>query len=490
VVVLVSAKGRLQANKSSPKETDNVIEELSHSALVNLLHQMTDISLVVDAKGRIVECRVLNSEFESDFEDDWVGMNWVDTVTEESRPRIENFLQQPPDSNQPGSWVDVVHSQADGGELPISYCTSVSQQGENRVCFGRDMRAMASLRQQLVNAQITLERDYWRLRQVETRYRLVFQMVDEAVLVIDEVSGKILEANNHASHLLGARDKQGSLVGKSFLSMFEGAGAIAVKALLSEIHVVGRSEKKSISALNSDHEFSISAHLLKQDSESRILLRLKSDRDDVGTGSSYREDFSELSAIVQDAPDAILITDSIGKVLKSNQRFVDLAELINQEQAQGYSIDRWFGRSAVDLNVLLGHLRRGEPVRLFATTLRGEYGTPTEVEISASVFTLRDDACFMFVVRDVARRLSTEDPAASQLPRSVAQITQQVGRLPLKALVRQSTDVVEKLCIEAALELTGDNRASAAELLGLSRQSLYSKLRLHNLGESGSGDDG
>ncbi len=55
--------------------------------------------------------------------------------------------------------------------------------------------------------------------------------------------------------------------------------------------------------------------------------------------------------------------------------------------------------------------------------------------------------------------------------------------------MRQSTDVVEKLCIEAALNLTGDNRASAAELLGLSRQSLYSKLRRHDLGDIGSGED-
>ena len=37
------------------------------------------------------------------------------------------------------------------------------------------------------------------------------------------------------------------------------------------------------------------------------------------------------------------------------------------------------------------------------------------------------------------------------------------------------------LCIEAALELTGDNRASAAEMLGLSRQSLYVKLRRYAL---------
>lgn len=36
--------------------------------------------------------------------------------------------------------------------------------------------------------------------------------------------------------------------------------------------------------------------------------------------------------------------------------------------------------------------------------------------------------------------------------------------------------VIEKICIEAALEITNNNRAAAADLLGLSRQSLYVKL--------------
>ena len=43
--------------------------------------------------------------------------------------------------------------------------------------------------------------------------------------------------------------------------------------------------------------------------------------------------------------------------------------------------------------------------------------------------------------------------------------------------------MIERLCIEAALELTRDNRASAAEMLGLSRQSLYAKLRRYGLGD-------
>ena len=60
-----------------------------------------------------------------------------------------------------------------------------------------------------------------------------------------------------------------------------------------------------------------------------------------------------------------------------------------------------------------------------------------------------------------------------------------MGRVPLKQLVRESTDMIERLCIEAALELTGDNRASAAEILGLSRQGLYAKLHRHGIAEIG-----
>jgi DNA-binding NtrC family response regulator len=64
-------------------------------------------------------------------------------------------------------------------------------------------------------------------------------------------------------------------------------------------------------------------------------------------------------------------------------------------------------------------------------------------------------------------------------------MTELVGRVPLKDIVRETTDLIEQLCIEAALELTGDNRASAAEMLGLSRQSLYVKLRRFGMGDPG-----
>jgi DNA-binding NtrC family response regulator len=60
-----------------------------------------------------------------------------------------------------------------------------------------------------------------------------------------------------------------------------------------------------------------------------------------------------------------------------------------------------------------------------------------------------------------------------------------VGRVSLKEIVRESADMIERLCIQAALDVSGNNRASAAQLLGLSRQGLYSKLQRHALAEFG-----
>ena len=42
-------------------------------------------------------------------------------------------------------------------------------------------------------------------------------------------------------------------------------------------------------------------------------------------------------------------------------------------------------------------------------------------------------------------------------------------------------DVIEKICIQTAIETTNNNKAAAAEMLGLSRQSLYVKLHKYGL---------
>ena len=65
--------------------------------------------------------------------------------------------------------------------------------------------------------------------------------------------------------------------------------------------------------------------------------------------------------------------------------------------------------------------------------------------------------------------------------KATKKIMKLVGSAPLKDLVADTSDIVEKICIETALKMTKNNRVATAEMLNLSRQSLYVKLRKYNI---------
>jgi DNA-binding NtrC family response regulator len=67
---------------------------------------------------------------------------------------------------------------------------------------------------------------------------------------------------------------------------------------------------------------------------------------------------------------------------------------------------------------------------------------------------------------------------------ALAGLASLVGTAPLKTLVASTRDAIERMCIEAALRLTGNNRASAARVLGLSRQALYLKMNRFGITDS------
>jgi transcriptional regulator PpsR len=216
---------------------------------------------------------------------------------------------------------------------------------------------------------------------------------------------------------------------------------------------------------------------LRQGNETRLLIRLSETSD-----KTQREGMGDVS--FQSAPDGILITDSAGVVIAANNAYLEMAGIQDIEQAAGRRADRWLGRSIVDLDVLMGNIQPDRPLQLFSSVLRTEFGTRIDIELSAVQIERQDQLSVLMFIRDVGRRIYADHTTDVHLPRSIEQITGRVGRVPLKQLVRESTDVIEALCIEAALKLTQDNRAAAAELLGLSRQSLYTKLRRFDIGDS------
>jgi transcriptional regulator PpsR len=452
-----------------------------------LLAAAADVALIIDEAGVIRDMAFGSEDLLREGYYEWLGKPWADTVTIESRPKVEALLRESR-SNLASRWRHINHPSLAGADLPLSYsAVALPEGGQGKavgrsVVFGRDLRASMALQQRLVSAQQAMERDYWRLRHMETRYRSLFQVAAEAVLILDASTCKLEECNPAASALFGPESAR---PGWLFADCFQADANAEIHALLARVRATGNAESASAQLLGRPDEFSVSASLFRQEKASHLLVRVSSAASVQSTVDASGQ--RALLKAIEKAPDAMVVTDLDGKIITANHAFLELTQLSTETQVRGQSLERWLGRTGVDLNVLITNLRQRGSVRLFPTVLRGDYGASADVEISAVAVTGGEHPCLGFTIRDVSRRLVSEARTAMgagrEMPRSVGQMTELVGRVSLREIVRDTTDLIEQLCIEAALELTHDNRASAAEMLGLSRQSLYVKLRRFNLGD-------
>jgi transcriptional regulator PpsR len=203
---------------------------------------------------------------------------------------------------------------------------------------------------------------------------------------------------------------------------------------------------------------------------------------------------STLVQLFREGPDGIVITDVLGTIRSVNDAFLNLTEAGSAADVKGKSLSEFLSRGSVDLKVLTDNATRAGKMRIYATRLEGAFGSQLSVELSATHLRTAGASGFAFVIRDTSRMEVVRDPSASTsvVPGpgtgsgpvsddAMRNVMDLVGSAPLKDIVAATTDVVEKMCIETAVELTENNRVAAAEMLGLSRQSLYVKLRKYGL---------
>ena len=144
----------------------------------------------------------------------------------------------------------------------------------------------------------------------------------------------------------------------------------------------------------------------------------------------------------------------------------------------GEPIDNWLGRSSIDLRVILNNLKEKISINHYVTSIIPKGGSHgIEVELSAVKVVTETEEYIGFSIRHIGQRVSQRNQNTSDLKQTATKLTELVGRVPLRDIVSETTDMIEKMCIMSALDLTMNNRVSASEMLGLSRQSLYIKMR-------------
>ena len=453
--------------------------QIDTDAAARLAAVAADVSLIIDRKGTIVDVAFGTAAFTVEGWEDWIGKRWIDTVTSESQPKVEAILAEATEE-KPSRWRQVNYPGHEDNDVPVLYSAIKIGNKGRLVALGRELRSMAQLQQRLITAQQSIEREYARLRQLETRYKLLFQIANEGVVICDAGSLRIIEANPRAEEMLARGNRP--LVGTSFTRAFTSDGEAALRGMFAAVRARGEIDETAVQIKESGETVTVTASLLRQGDATLFLLRLMP-----ATPASLSQEVGlsdiALLGLVERLPDGFVVTNTDGLILDANTSFIEMARAASEEHIKGRYLEEFLGRQGVDLSVLLSNLREHGQLRHFETTLRSIVGTLEDVDVSAAMVADNGQSAFGFTIRPIRSRPVQASRPDVPLARSVDEMTKLVGRIPLRDLVRETTDMIERLCIEAALKLTQDNRALAAEMLGLSRQSLYTKLRRYGIAD-------
>lgn len=444
--------------------------------LRSIVAAASDIALVI-SRDCLVQSVLINSNDTSYGNlDDWEGRRIQQFLTPESVPKFEGAVARFVEGEESMRPVELNHSDNAVWEFPIRYTFHMIGTDGQILLLGRDLRLIAETQQHLVQAQMALERGYEARREFDSRYRLLLATTRDAIVFVSVGTGRIKDINDPAASLLGA--SRDDLTGATFAQEFkdkrsgefvESLVNLAISESVSDLEVQTRRSRKRVT---------LTPTVFRAGGERVLICRLDPDEDARVVDDQL---IQNLSALYYSGADAVVFSDAKGIIAAANDSFLNMADAAHMSDVKGRSLGDFLARGQIDLNVLIENAQRTGNMRMYATQLVNDYGGKVAIEISTTWLNDRSSPAIAFVLRDVSRVDAVRKPAASADENSQHSVMELVGSASLKEIVAETTDVVEKMCIETAVTLTRNNRVAAAEMLGLSRQSLYVKLRKYGL---------
>ena len=464
--------------------TSGLVPLIAPEIFTDIIARVADLGVVLSPEG-VVQGVFANPAFRpKDAVARFAGQAFRDTLNAESQvkfdARLAEFLAEPLHIRP----IELNHK-ADNGmpSFPVRYSLHTIAESGKILLMGRDLRAIAEMQQQLVAAQLTLEKDYEARREHDMQFRVLMASINDAMVFVSLPSGIVKDCNPAARVLLGKQG--GDLVGASLEQVLEGKGKGGLVERLVGLANENASTQMTLKTRSPARIVTLNPVLFRTGGDQAMLCRITAMAPEALKSDSLQ---SNLTGLYERGADAIVFVDSNGVVLSANEAFMNLADVTHGQALKGRSIVDFLGRGNVDLNVMLENAARSGIMRAYTTRVTGEFGAERAVEVSTTHVQTGAEPVFALILRDISRVDGARSETQQLGEVDMQSVIELIGSQSLRDIVAKTTDVVEKMCIETAVELTSNNRVAAAEMLGLSRQSLYVKLRKYGLLKSG-GDD-
>ncbi|KQW41999.1 MULTISPECIES: PAS domain-containing protein [unclassified Roseateles] len=467
----------------TPLEPDlSALSPLANELATTIARVASDIALVIDKDG-VISSVAEGAAVQAHRCGEWVGQRWVDTVSTSTRSKIQSLLDEVSQKGIVSRRREVshpAHPNAGGEELPVTWSAIRLGVDGPVLAVGRDLRVVAAIQQRFVEAQQDMERHYWNRRQAESRYQLLFQVANDAVLALDANTLVVLEANAASAVLLG--HELSLIQGRPLVDSLPPSARVAVAELLANARSTGRAGEIRVRALATAGALDISATPFLVDDQQQLLLRARRDEAVAGTvvDSADSLALSRMAEFVETTPDAVVITDSVGNILMANPAFLRLSRCSDEVRLRGQALPALLLDADGSWAKLVARVRVAGMVSNAALAVGSLDGNPQVVRVSAALMAESEQACLGFILRPGHRlpaHLAGDDVLAGLLD--------QVGRVPLADLLVEVAHRAERQLIESALLRTGGQRATAADALGMSPEALELRIQRHGLSGMG-----
>jgi len=247
-----------------------------------------DVTLLLDMDGVIREA-TLSPSMSKENVDGWLGRPWSE-VAGGAAEKIQRMMQ---DTRRSGisAFRQITQRFPSGLELPMEFTTVLLGGRAGMLAIGKNLQAVAELQARLISAQQTIERDYWKLREIETRYRLVIEDSNDAVLLAKVADLRIVEANRTAGTALAgsARRKEG-LVGRDFLQEIAEKDREPVETMLRRVRDQGKAPGIVVHLGEEAMPWTLRGSLMTQESTPVFLLRMTPIGRSIGAAAPEHED--------------------------------------------------------------------------------------------------------------------------------------------------------------------------------------------------------
>jgi transcriptional regulator PpsR len=459
----------MELNRDGDTVADLATLPAARQAVLDLVAVASDLTLVV-GPDLTVERVISNQQSGlAALAVGWEGRPLQSLFAEESWSKLSQRLDQP----DVGPPLELNHAGPVQYEFPVRYALRSWPGTDCFLMMGRDLRALAEVQQQLVLAHRAIGRDHEAQRELETRYRVLMEENSFPLLIVSESTGRIVDLNSSAARLLGAA--RNDLLNAPVAQEFDGRRRGELIESLARNATNESGGALDLNVRRTSQRVKLHAKMFRASRDRLLLCR-------IGLSDSAQSQEGDRSAMLQNlfekGTDAIVFLDGNGVIKAANDAFLHLTDSHSQSVVVDRAFSDFLSRGAVDMKVLLDNVKRVGHLRHYRTRLNTDYMGEVSVELSASLFQERGKQVIAIVARDSVVSDSIVWPTAAGADNEgLRNVMRLVGYSTLKEIVDETTEIIEKMCIEAALEMSGNNRAAAAELLSLSRQSLYVKLR-------------